>query len=219
MASSLPPLYALRAFESAARTGSFTLAAEELHLTPSAVSKHIKTLEQHFGCRLFQRNGPRIEVTPQGKIFAAELQQGFGRIEQACELFRSHRDLLRLKAPSTLTMRWLLDCLSRFRQTAQAFDVQAASVWMDIDSVDFFQRTLRLRHPARQRPFRRQYRRRQAVRRMAGPDLRPRAARRRAARSRRLPADPPFARSARLAALAAKKRHRGPVRSCTRPGI
>lgn len=35
-------------------------------------------------------------------------------------------------------MRWLLDCLSRFRQTAQAFDVQAASVWMDIDSVDFF---------------------------------------------------------------------------------
>lgn len=138
MASSLPPLYALRAFESAARTGSFTLAAEELHLTPSAVSKHIKTLEQHFGCRLFQRNGPRIEVTPQGKIFAAELQQGFGRIEQACELFRSHRDLLRLKAPSTLTLRWLLDCLSRFRQTAQAFDVQAASVWMDIDSVDFF---------------------------------------------------------------------------------
>ena len=99
MASSLPPLYALRAFESAARTGSFTLAAEELHLTPSAVSKHIKTLEQHFGCRLFQRNGPRIEVTPQGKIFAAELEQGFGRIEQACELFRSHRDLLRLKAP------------------------------------------------------------------------------------------------------------------------
>lgn len=49
MASSLPPLYALRAFESAARTGSFTLAADELHLTPSAVSKHIKTLEQHFG--------------------------------------------------------------------------------------------------------------------------------------------------------------------------
>lgn len=138
MASSLPPLYALRAFESAARTGSFTLAADALHLTPSAVSKHIKTLEQHFGCRLFQRNGPRIEVTPQGKIFAAELQQGFARIEQACELFRSHRDLLRLKAPSTLTLRWLLDCLSRFRQTAQAFDVQAASVWMDIDSVDFF---------------------------------------------------------------------------------
>lgn len=138
MASSLPPLYALRAFESAARTGSFTLAADALHLTPSAVSKHIKTLEQHFGCRLFQRNGPRIEVTPQGKIFAAELQQGFARIEQACELFRSHRDLLRLKAPSTLTLRWLLDCLSRFRQTAQAFEVQAASVWMDIDNVDFF---------------------------------------------------------------------------------
>lgn len=76
MASSLPPLYALRAFESAARTGSFTLAADELHLTPSAVSKHIKTLEQHFGCRLFQRNGPRIEVTPQGKSSPPSCSKG-----------------------------------------------------------------------------------------------------------------------------------------------
>ncbi len=96
MASSLPPLYALRAFESAARTGSFTLAADELHLTPSAVSKHIKTLEQHFGCRLFQRNGPRIEVTPQGKIFAAELQRsGFSPCLCIVKPGRKHK-----KAPS-----------------------------------------------------------------------------------------------------------------------
>lgn len=219
MASSLPPLYALRAFESAARTGSFTLAADELHLTPSAVSKHIKTLEQHFGCRLFQRNGPRIEVTPQGKIFAAELQQGFGRIEQACELFRSHRDLLRMKAPSTLTLRWLLDCLSRFRQTAQAFEVQAASVWMDIDSVDFFSEPYDCAILLGNGHFGANTAAAKLFDEWLIPICAPRAARRRAARSRHLPADPSFARSARLATLAAKKRHRSPDRSHTRPGI
>ncbi|WP_278190125.1 LysR substrate-binding domain-containing protein [Burkholderia sp. HI4860] len=53
-------------------------------------------------------------------------------------LFRSQRDVLRLKAPSTLTMRWLLDALAAFRATRPAFEVQIASVWMDVDTVDFF---------------------------------------------------------------------------------
>ena len=57
MSRSLPPLYALRAFEAAARHSSFTRAGEELSITQSAVSRHIKTLEAHFACRLFQRNG------------------------------------------------------------------------------------------------------------------------------------------------------------------
>jgi LysR family transcriptional regulator, glycine cleavage system transcriptional activator len=137
-ANSLPPIYALRAFESAARSGSFTLAAEELHLTQSAVSKHVKTLEQYFGCKLFVRRGPKMEVTPQGRIFAAGLKRGFRHIEEACAVFQNQRDVLRLKAPSTLTMRWLLDSLSAFRKSKPGFEVQIASVWMDIDTVDFF---------------------------------------------------------------------------------
>lgn len=138
MPKSLPPLYALKAFESTARTGSATFAANELGVTQSAVSKHVKTLERYFGCQLFVRNGPRMEVTPQGQIFATELKHGFKRIEDACTLFQSERGILRLKAPSSLTMRWLLDCLGRFRQTAPGFEVQISSVWMDIDTISFF---------------------------------------------------------------------------------
>ncbi|WP_330647114.1 LysR family transcriptional regulator (plasmid) [Thioclava litoralis] len=138
MAKTLPPLYALRAFEAAARTGSATGAAEELNLTQSAISKHIKTLEAHFGRKLFHRHGPRLEVTPQGQIFADGLKYGFKHIEDACAVFQSERNVLRLKAPSTLTMRWLLDAVSRFRAIEPSFDVQISSVWMDIDTVDFF---------------------------------------------------------------------------------
>lgn len=134
----LPPLYALRAFESAARTGSFTLAAEELSLTQSAVSKHVKTLEEYFGRKLFVRQGPKLNVTAQGLMFASGLRRGFRQIEEACTLFRARHDVLRLKAPSTLTMRWLLDVLAAFRKTQPGFEVQITSVWMDVDTVDFF---------------------------------------------------------------------------------
>ena len=60
MADRLPPLYALRAFEVAARSCSFTRAADELALTQSAISRHIRSLESYLGCRLFERNGPRL---------------------------------------------------------------------------------------------------------------------------------------------------------------
>lgn len=137
-AKSLPPVYALRAFESAARTGSFTQAAEELSLTQSAVSKHVKTLEEYFGRKLFVRHGPRLSVTTQGLVFASGLRRGFRQIEESCRLFHARHDVLRLKAPSTLTMRWLLDALAAFRKTQPGFEVQITSVWMDVDTVDFF---------------------------------------------------------------------------------
>jgi LysR family transcriptional regulator, glycine cleavage system transcriptional activator len=134
----LPPIYALRAFESAARTGSFTLAAQELNLTQSAVSKHVKTLEEYFGKKLFARHGPKTSITSQGLLFASGLKRGFRQIDEACTLFQAQQDVLRLKAPSTLTMRWLLDALAAFRKTQPAFEVQITSVWMDVDTVDFF---------------------------------------------------------------------------------
>ncbi|OLL30498.1 LysR family transcriptional regulator [Burkholderia sp. SRS-W-2-2016] len=138
MTRQLPPLYALRAFESAARTGAASLAAEELHLTQSAVSKHIKTLEAYFDCQLFTRKGPRMLVTPQGQIFAEGLKHGFKQIEEACAIFQSQRGVLRLKAPPTLTMRWLLSALRAYRETNPGIAVQTSSIWMDIDTVDFF---------------------------------------------------------------------------------
>ncbi|SAF74142.1 transcriptional regulator [Enterobacter kobei] len=70
---SLPPLYALRAFEVAARLNSFSKAAETLNITPGAVSRHVRTLELWFDCELFKRQGPRVEVNEAGRILAGQL--------------------------------------------------------------------------------------------------------------------------------------------------
>lgn len=134
---SLPPLYALRAFEAAARSGSFSQAAALLHLTPGAVSRHIRTLEAWFECELFTRQGPRVSITAAGAALAAQLTEGFGCIERACVSFKTDSQSLRLKAPSTLTMRWLLDVLHAFRQQHARPRVEITSVWMDTDAVDF----------------------------------------------------------------------------------
>lgn len=133
----LPPLYALRAFEAAARFNSFSKAAELLNITPGAVSRHIRTLEEWFDCELFRRNGPRVRVSEAGRTLAAQLTEGFTSIERACNAFRSHSQFLRLKAPSTLTMRWLLDVLNGFRQHHTTPGIEITSVWMDTDEVDF----------------------------------------------------------------------------------
>ncbi|WP_438765800.1 LysR family transcriptional regulator [Kushneria sp. TE3] len=133
----LPPLYALRAFEAAARLGSFSKAADDLNVTAGAVSRHIRTMESWCGCELFRRHGPRVQITDAGRVLADQLTEGFERIEQACHSFRGGNRALRLKAPSTLTMRWLLDVLNGFREVYSTPVVEASSVWMDTDTVDF----------------------------------------------------------------------------------
>lgn len=134
---STPPLYALRAFETAARLGSFSQAAAALHVTPGAVSRHISTLEAWFECRLFIRQGPKVIITDAGRQLANALEESFSAIDRACHTLRRQAGKLRLKAPSTLTMRWLLDVLRRFRQQHQRPEIELSSVWMDKDSVDF----------------------------------------------------------------------------------
>ncbi|MDW6005061.1 LysR substrate-binding domain-containing protein [Vibrio mangrovi] len=137
MKTKLPPLYALRAFEVTVQYGSVTQAAGALHVTPGAVSRHIKTLETWFDCKLFNRSGPKITVTEAGMFLAKQLREGFQHLENACEIFLNNHSELRLKAPSTLTMRWLLDVLSSFREENSSFSVSISSIWMDIDRVNF----------------------------------------------------------------------------------
>ncbi|AIL62378.1 LysR substrate-binding domain-containing protein [Pseudomonas alkylphenolica] len=138
MSERIPALQALRAFEVAARYGSFTRAAQELALTQGAISHHIKTLEGLFDCALFERRGPKLALTEPGRLLAQELKVGFKIIENACGLLKQDRNGIRLKAPSTLTVRWLLKVLEQFRQQDSHRRVQLSSVWMDIDHVDFY---------------------------------------------------------------------------------
>lgn len=139
MPRQLPPLYALRAFEAAARLSSFTRAGEELSITQSAISRHIRTLEEHFACRLFVRSGRSLQLTEAGRVLLPGVREGFAAFERVCETLCGEDDILRMKAPSTLTMRWLLACLSRFRHLQPGNEVQLTSAWMDVDHVDFNQ--------------------------------------------------------------------------------
>ena len=79
-----PSLYALRAFEAAARLGSFARASEELHLTPSAISHQVRALEKHFGRALFMRASRQVILTSDGERLLAALSQAFGAIHEVC---------------------------------------------------------------------------------------------------------------------------------------
>ena len=69
MARRLPPLNALRAFEAASRHASFTSAAQELHVSQGAISRHVATLEGWLKVQLFSRHPRGIELTPKGAAF------------------------------------------------------------------------------------------------------------------------------------------------------
>lgn len=110
MARRLPPLNALRAFESAGRHLSFTLAAKELNVTPGAISRQIKLLEDTFGFQLFERKGGALEATPRCKVYAQSLSDVFSRIETATNILRdSEREReLCVSASVTFTLLWLV---------------------------------------------------------------------------------------------------------------
>ena len=118
MPSSLPPLNALRVFECAARHLSFTRAADELNITPSAVSHQIKALETGLGVALFERRGRRLALTPGGKVYASALGSAFAKVLQATQELRttgSHQ-ILNLRGYGTFFVRWLIPRISDFQE-------------------------------------------------------------------------------------------------------
>src|SRR3982074_3105330 len=76
----MPPLKALLAFEAASRHGSFSRAAEELGVTPSAVSHHIQKLEDFLGAQVFSRHAGRAALTNAGRLYASGVERPFGRV-------------------------------------------------------------------------------------------------------------------------------------------
>src|ERR1700739_601195 len=97
MNSHLPPLGALRAFEATARHMSFSRAADELRVTPAAVSHQIHALEQDLGVKLFQRMNRSIELTASGRVLLPGLSEAFAGIQSSGRRLRAHN------APGTLT--------------------------------------------------------------------------------------------------------------------
>ncbi|HEY1491557.1 MAG TPA: LysR family transcriptional regulator [Steroidobacteraceae bacterium] len=111
----LPSLLSLRAFEATARRMSFTAAAAELNVTQSAVSRHVRALEEDLGQSLFVRMHRAVILTPAGVSFAQDLGAGFLAIHRAVEAVRGARpQRLRVTSEPAFAARWLLERLGRF---------------------------------------------------------------------------------------------------------
>lgn len=133
--SRLPPLNALRAFEAAARHLSFKQAAEELCVTPGAVSRHIGNLEDDLGTSLFTRHNRSIRLTRHGATYLEGVRDAFERVERATTALRSTLDekVLRLKLPPTCAMRWLVPRLAGFHARYPDLSVQIATSHEPVD--------------------------------------------------------------------------------------
>jgi DNA-binding transcriptional LysR family regulator len=113
---SLPSLNALAAFEAAARHLSLTKAAEELNVTPGAISKHVRTLEDELGCQLFIRRHRGLELTREGETIASALRDGFERMSATLRQVRTSGGKSGVTIGSTMAFAqlWLMPRLGAF---------------------------------------------------------------------------------------------------------
>src|ERR1700761_4398348 len=105
----MPNFVLLRSFEAAARLESFARAAEELHLTPSAISHQVKELEEYFGRPLFLRRNRRIEPTAEAQRLLTSLSRVFDVIETACNdvSLAPNAQVLAVHCAPSLAAKWL----------------------------------------------------------------------------------------------------------------
>jgi LysR family transcriptional regulator, glycine cleavage system transcriptional activator len=115
MRDRLPPLFCLQAFEAAARTGNFSRAAIELHLTPGAVSRQVRQLEDWIEQTLFERLGTGLRLTPEGQELSARLGDPLAALHRAlAPPPGSSRPTLKIATLGSLARAWLVPRLVRF---------------------------------------------------------------------------------------------------------
>jgi LysR family transcriptional regulator, glycine cleavage system transcriptional activator len=114
--TNLPPLSALRAFETAARTGNFSAAARELNVTQPAVAQQVRALEQWLGVPLAYRSGRGLALTDDGQTLARALTDGFGTITGAIAAIRDQGQgaPLRITLTPAFASQWLMPRLGAF---------------------------------------------------------------------------------------------------------
>lgn len=136
MNTKLPPLKSIYCFESVARLLSFTLAAEELFVTQSAVSHQIKLLEDHLNVKLFRRLTRRLELTAEGKQLYPNIHEAFRLFHHGFDQVK-HKEQdnkLTLSLTPALAAKWLVLRLSKFWQAHPEIDLR---LHHSIDLVDF----------------------------------------------------------------------------------
>ena len=129
MSERLPPLNALKAFESAARHLSLKRAAHELSVTPAAISHQVKTLEEFLGVQLFRRLNRGLELTPAARAALPKLREGFDCLAQAVAMLRPQGDngQLTVSVAPSFAARWLMPRLHRFFAAHPELDVRISA--------------------------------------------------------------------------------------------
>jgi len=132
----LPPLNSLRAFEAAARHLSFSRAAEELFVTPAAISHQIKGLEDFLGVTLFRRMPRAVMLTDDAQMILPLISEGFDKLAQAVTLLKQSESsgVLTVSSAPTFAQKWLLEHLDDFSEAYPDINVRLDA---RLDTVDF----------------------------------------------------------------------------------
>ncbi len=124
----LPYLNGVKAFEAAARVGGFAAAAEELHVTPAAVSRMVRLLEQRMGVALFERRPNGLVLTEAGRAYQAGLTPLFAALTHLTrQVTAMSSRALTVGVGPTFAIRWLIPRLAAFRRVAPEIDVRIAT--------------------------------------------------------------------------------------------
>jgi LysR family glycine cleavage system transcriptional activator len=134
----LPPLSALRAFEAAARHGSFKRAASELAVTPTAISHQIRSLEEFTGLALFKRDIRKVALTEAGAQLYPVLRDGFDAFEKTLDglVKGAVRAQVTISATNAFTANWLVPRMHRFHELHPQIDLHLHASDEVVDLVD-----------------------------------------------------------------------------------
>jgi LysR family glycine cleavage system transcriptional activator len=133
----LPPLNACRAFDAAARLGSFARAATELNVTPTAISHHVKALEAWTGRRLFVRRNNAIVPTDAARQLAPTIAEALERIASGFEALTGGGQLrhLSISVQPDFALKWLIPRLPRFAALYPAVELRLITAYRSLDLV------------------------------------------------------------------------------------
>lgn len=126
MRNRLPPLGALLAFEAAAKSGSFATAAQQLFVTPAAISQQIRTLESHLQIVLFERSKSGVKLTRAAQSYLIFVEQGLAQLrlgQQQLQQF-DNLDVLTISALPSVAQKWLMPLVMEWMSLHPAFEVR-----------------------------------------------------------------------------------------------
>jgi len=135
MYSQLPPLNSIKVFDAAARLRSFKKAAEELHVTPTAVSHQIKALEEALGTLLFERKTRAIQLTKDGELLAKTAYRVLQQLTNVVNEISSTKNIITVSTTSSFAAMWLIPNLDKFNKLHPDIEV-AVKTGEQVDDIE-----------------------------------------------------------------------------------